>query len=155
MDPLATRSFQDTVARLKSAGKTILLTTHDMGEADAICDRVSFINHGNLVATGDPKSFHTLLGDDLYVDFVKSSDTFEGEQLQALLPGPVEAVSGDPGRYRIRVSSASQVAPVVSWLLAQGVSNFSVNQPSLEDVYIALMRQSLSTERQASQRPAA
>ena len=54
LDPLGARELRDTIAGLRSAGKTILLTTHYMFEADVLCDRIAVIANGTIVASGTP-----------------------------------------------------------------------------------------------------
>src|SRR5438067_4102861 len=61
MDPLAAREFRRLVVELKGEGRTILLTTHDMVEAELVCDRVSLIDHGRILATETPRSLGTLI----------------------------------------------------------------------------------------------
>ena len=55
VDPVGARALRSTIAGLVGAGKTVLLTTHYMFEADTLCDRVAVIAHGRLVAQGTPR----------------------------------------------------------------------------------------------------
>jgi ABC-2 type transport system ATP-binding protein len=55
LDPVAAHEFRRLVGELRADGRTILITTHDMAEAQAVCDRVSFIDDGNLLMTVDPR----------------------------------------------------------------------------------------------------
>jgi len=54
MDPQARRSVWDFVLELRDKGKTVVLTTHYMEEADELCDEVGIIDHGRLIALGSP-----------------------------------------------------------------------------------------------------
>ena len=56
MDPLAGREFRALIAELKDEGRTILLATHDMVEAETVCDRVTLIDRGKLLATESPRT---------------------------------------------------------------------------------------------------
>ena len=56
MDPQSRRAIWDFVMELKDKGKTVLLTTHYMEEADEICDRVGVVDHGRLIELGAPSS---------------------------------------------------------------------------------------------------
>lgn len=56
MDPQSRRSVWDFIRELKTAGKTIILTTHYMEEAESLCDRVGIIDHGKLIALDSPKT---------------------------------------------------------------------------------------------------
>ncbi len=55
MDPQSRHAVWDFIKELKKQGKTIILTTHYMEEAEALCDRVGIIDHGKLIALGNPK----------------------------------------------------------------------------------------------------
>ncbi len=55
MDPQSRHAVWDFIRELKKEGKTIVLTTHYMEEAEALCDRVGIIDHGKLIALGSPK----------------------------------------------------------------------------------------------------
>ncbi|MET0384325.1 MAG: ABC transporter ATP-binding protein, partial [Polyangiales bacterium] len=69
MDPLAARDFRQLVHELRAEGRTILITTHDMAEAEAVCDRVSLIDHGTLLAVETPRSLAQLIAKHERVDF--------------------------------------------------------------------------------------
>jgi ABC-2 type transport system ATP-binding protein len=56
MDPQSRHAVWDFVKELKTKGKTIILTTHYMEEAQELCDRVGIIDHGKLIALGTPES---------------------------------------------------------------------------------------------------
>jgi len=56
LDPQARRSLWDVVRRMKGEGRTVVLTTHYMDEAEALCDRLSIMDHGKVIATGTPAS---------------------------------------------------------------------------------------------------
>jgi ABC-2 type transport system ATP-binding protein len=61
MDPLAAREFRTLVKELRSEGRTILLTTHDMSEAESLCDRVALIDRGRLLAVETPQTLSKLI----------------------------------------------------------------------------------------------
>jgi len=75
LDPLGARMLRDIIRQLKMQGKTVLLTTHYMPEADELCDRIAIINHGRIIAMGTPeelKNGATL--EDAYVKLVGESE---------------------------------------------------------------------------------
>jgi ABC-2 type transport system ATP-binding protein len=66
LDPVARRTIWDLIKRLRSEfGTTVLLTTHDMGEADALCDRVGIMNRGQLATIGTPLDLKATVGGDV------------------------------------------------------------------------------------------
>src|SRR5215207_1990026 len=68
LDPVGARELRATIASLADAGKTILLTTHYMFEADALCDRIAVINRGQIVAQGTPRDLKRDVGEGTVVE---------------------------------------------------------------------------------------
>ena len=62
MDPQSRRAIWDFIAELRDGGKTIVITTHYMEEADELCDRVGVIDHGRLIALGPPADLRSAYG---------------------------------------------------------------------------------------------
>src|SRR2546421_11050460 len=103
LDPVGARDLRATIAELTRAGKTVLLTTHYMFEADGLCIRIAVINHGEIVATGTPRDLKSIVADRTVVEIeaygasdeaierlrsapgVTSVSIEEREQAQALL----------------------------------------------------------------------
>jgi len=86
LDPQARRSLWEVVRRMKGEGRTVVLTTHYMDEAEALCDRLAIMDHGKVIATGTPASLIADLAIPSVVEL-----TFEG---QAPEPGPFAATLG-------------------------------------------------------------
>jgi ABC-2 type transport system ATP-binding protein len=61
MDPIAAREFRTLIGELKGEGRTILLATHDMVEAETVCDRVTLIDRGKIIATESPRTLGHLI----------------------------------------------------------------------------------------------
>src|SRR5215210_5346752 len=103
LDPVGARELRRTIAGLTAAGKTILLTTHYMFEADALCDRIAVLSHGRIVAEGTPRELKARVAEGRVVEIevfgvaeerldalrrlegVKSVAVEEREQAQVLL----------------------------------------------------------------------
>lgn len=136
MDPVAARAFRDLVREAQAGGATILLTTHDMAEAEALCDAVSMIDGGRLITTATPSAISELLTAYERID-VQVEPGAEA-QLSALVASrsDVAAVSSESGRVRIETAGADAVSAVLGVLLAEGFSQVSVSRPSLEEVYV-------------------
>lgn len=138
MDPIAAKSFRTTIERLGRDGKTVLLTTHDMGEAAAVCQRVSFINKGTLLATTSPGDVEAY-SKQVRIEFVSANKELARRLIE--LPGVHPSPGGGQNdRISLEVSDMSHVPGLVSLLLAEGVSRFTVAEPTLEDVYIRLIK---------------
>ncbi|MEV0680195.1 ABC transporter ATP-binding protein [Actinosynnema sp. NPDC050436] len=132
MDPVATRDFRALVADLRGAGKTILLTTHDMAEAEQLCDRVSLIDKGTLRFTEDPRRIGVFLDRHDAVEFET-----DDEQLVTALSGHDFVVAVEqtaPGRWR--ATGRGAVDPLLRWLVDRGVTRLRTERPTLEQVYL-------------------
>jgi ABC-2 type transport system ATP-binding protein len=138
LDPIAARDFRKLVKELKSEGRTILITTHDMAEAEAVCDRVVLIDHGKLIATETPASLAQIVSQHERVDFV-SRDGAVVEAIRAL-PGVASVtVRPEEGDNRVELAESSAVSPVLKLLVASGVTALRTSRPSLEEVYVQLI----------------
>jgi ABC-2 type transport system ATP-binding protein len=73
MDPLAALQFRQLIKELRLEGKSILLTTHDMDEAEAVCDSVALIDHGRVLAIESPERLAQLVATIERVDFSRPS----------------------------------------------------------------------------------
>ncbi len=130
-DPAARRQSWDLIAGLRAAGRTIVLTTHYMDEAQRLADRVAVIAGGRVIAVGAPDTLRT--ADETVVTF-RVPDGVD--------PSDVPAPSGPRGRtisFRTATPTAD-LAPLLSWAAVRGVEleNLTVSRPSLEDVYLKL-----------------
>jgi len=94
LDPQSRRALWDTISTLKARGKTVVLTTHYMDEAESLCDRVAVVDHGKLIALGSPAQLIDDIGGHHLVEL--STDV-------AL---PPEAVSDVAGVRSVRADTA-------------------------------------------------
>ena len=137
MDPIASRDFRALVAGLRSEGRTILLTTHDMAEAESVCDRVSLIDHGRLLAVESPRMLATWLARYERIDVEGAPEPLL-EQIRSL-PG-IGGVSPSPnGGARIDITSDGTASRVLEMLVKAGVTSIRTSIPSLEEVYVQLI----------------
>ncbi len=72
LDPQARRNFWDLVKRIRASGKTIFMSTHYMEEAEQLCDEIAIMDHGKIIAQGEPRSLlgHHATLEELYLDMV-------------------------------------------------------------------------------------
>jgi ABC-2 type transport system ATP-binding protein len=136
-DPSARRQAWQVIAGLRDLGKTVMLTTHYMDEAQELADRVAVIVGGEIIATGTPDD----LGGRADAASLVSFDRPGGER-DAELRG---AVAGDwtaaNGRLVLRTPDPTRsLNQLTGWAIAQGVEldHLEVTRPSLEDVYLEL-----------------
>jgi len=140
LDPQARRNLWDLIRHLRDSGKTVVLTTHYMEEADVLCDRVAVMDHGQIIACDTPLALIQSL------DVVASINARVNHPLNIDgLPGALDASAVDD---QITVSTRD-VPLTLSALLAraseQGIQlqNLSTSQATLEDVFLTLTGRSL------------
>ena len=143
LDPVGARELRSTIAALTAAGKTILLTTHYLFEADALCDRIAVISKGNIVAEGTP--------DDLKRG-VEQGSVVEVE-VYGVGETTIERVRGLEGVVAVSVEEREQAQVLVVQTRADAeptsailghlnggqVGRISRREPTLEDAYVALV----------------
>jgi ABC-2 type transport system ATP-binding protein len=136
MDPLAAREFRNLIGELKGEGRTILLATHDMVEAENVCDRVTLIDRGTILATESPRSLGRVISRYQRID-VEGAEPALLRQLQAL-PG-VQSISENDGSARIEIAEEGATGAVLKLLVDAGVTSMKTSLPSLEEVYVHLI----------------
>jgi ABC-2 type transport system ATP-binding protein len=136
MDPLAAREFRRLIGELKEEGRTILLTTHDMVEAETVCERVTLIDRGKILATETPRSLARLISRFQRID-VEGADRSLLELISGL-PG-VSSVIPQDGGARIEISEEGATREVLRHLVEAGVTSVKTSLPNLEEVYVQLI----------------
>jgi ABC-2 type transport system ATP-binding protein len=146
VDPVAARELRATVAELARQGRTVLLTTHYMFEADALCDRIGVIAAGRLLAEGSPAQLKARIADRTVVEIEADGVTDAAVEELRALPG-VAAVSIDERDHGqlVRVQSADGLELTQLLLHRLGparVHRVVAREPTLEDAYIDLVTRS-------------
>ena len=143
LDPVGAREIRQVVRDLQAADKTILLTTHYMFEADALCQRVAVINHGRLVALDTPQGLKRLVRDQAVIEVELFG--VPPEVVERIRREPyVEAVSvEDQDQRQLLLVQSSRGAEAVQDVLDQlrdlRVGKVTVREPTLEDAYVRLV----------------
>ena len=133
-DPSARRGAWEMIRNLQSLGKTILLTTHYMDEAEHLADRVAIMVDGEIVAEGPPGELSQRDG--------SVTIGFRIDSGSGALPEDLGAEqTGNSGRYTITTSTPTRsLHQLTGWAVEQGIElqELSVPRPSLEDLFIEL-----------------
>ncbi|QSB15008.1 ABC transporter ATP-binding protein [Natronosporangium hydrolyticum] len=141
MDPVAAREFRTLVDELRGEGRTVLLTTHDMAEAEAVCDRVTLIDGGRLLATERPATLSRWISTFARV-VAREVPAPVAERLVdelAQLPGVAEVHRVPPDGLRVETAAEETAPGVLRALLDAGVTAVATEQPSLEEVYLRVI----------------
>jgi len=143
VDPVGARDLRSTIAALTEAGKTVLLTTHYMFEADSLCNRIAVINKGQIVAEGTPRDLKSIVADRTVVEI----ETFgiAEETIERLRKAPgVSSVSVEEREQAqvLHVQSAKGLEltqELLGMLDGTTVGRVAAREPTLEDAYVALV----------------
>ena len=138
LDPAGRHHTWDVIRRVRDGGTTVVLVTHDVEEAERLCDRVAVVHHGRVIAQGTPDSLVASFDAWVTVSFT-GPDT--DAQRFADLPG-VELVYRNGREICIRGAS-SIVAHVGAQLVQHGHApdDLRISRPSLEDAFMAMTAQ--------------
>jgi ABC-2 type transport system ATP-binding protein len=146
LDPQARRQLWDLIERFKLAGRSILLTTHYMDEAERLCDRVAIMDHGKTIALGTPRELIASIGVEHMVEF-SSGASPDVAALQKL--DGVREVRTENGSVQLQVSELHRAVPsLLEELTRQGVplTELRTHSATLEDVFVALTGRHLRDE---------
>jgi ABC-2 type transport system ATP-binding protein len=141
LDPQSRRQLWDVIRDFKARGRTVILTTHYMDEAEKLCDRVGIIDHGKVIALGTPNELILQLGGEHVLDLTVT----EPAPLSADDLGRAAAVksvrAGAGGAFTLTVTDPAVALPAVMELVrAQGAGlvGLSTRHATLEDVFVNL-----------------
>jgi ABC-2 type transport system ATP-binding protein len=145
LDPQARRQLWELIEQFKLAGRTILLTTHYMDEAERLCDRVAIMDHGRAIALGTPRELVASIGVDHVVEFAVGDSV--GKLPAALDVARLEGLASvrhlrmEPGLVLLHVTELHRAVPaLLEELDRQGVAltELRTHSATLEDVFVAL-----------------
>jgi len=119
LDPQSRRQLWDLITEFKSLGRTIMLTTHYMDEAEMLCDRVAIVDHGKVIALGTPVALIASLGAEHVVEFAlePGAPDLDDATLRGL--EGVRAVRRVAGSYELQVDALHRAVPALLNMLAQ------------------------------------
>jgi ABC-2 type transport system ATP-binding protein len=142
LDPQARRQTWDLVRDIRAQGKTAVLVTHFMEEAQTLCDHVAIVDGGQIVALDTPDGLLTHIDRERGVVFDHQPELALAS-LEAL--PAVERATLEHGSVKVFGSADNLVLSVVLALEAQGlpIRNFRTAQPDLDDVFLALTGKAL------------
>lgn len=152
LDPQSRRQLWDILRAFRGQGRTILLTTHYMDEAERLCDRVAIVDHGRVIALGSPAELIAQLGGEHLVEFaLNNGATLADAELQAL--PEVKSVRREDESYSLAVTAPHITIPALLQHL-QGeklnLARLTTRHASLEDVFVTLTGRHLRDEEPAA-----
>ena len=142
LDPQSRRQLWDLIIELRASGRTIVLTTHYMDEAERLCDRVAVVDHGKVIALGTPRELIASLGAEHVVEF-----SARGAGAGALTADALHALDGvasareQHGRWTLEVAELARAMPaLLAELHRRGLAldELTTHSATLEDVFVSL-----------------
>jgi ABC-2 type transport system ATP-binding protein len=149
LDPQARRQLWDLIERFKTEGRTIILTTHYMDEAERLCGRVAVMDHGKVIALGTPRELISSIGAEHMVEFavdggVGPLDLAALEKLDG-----VRVARSENGGYGLQVTELHRAVPALFDELARRripLTELRTHSATLEDVFVSLTGRHLRDE---------
>jgi ABC-2 type transport system ATP-binding protein len=143
VDPVGARELRATIAGLTAAGKTVLLTTHYMFEADDLCDRMAVITRGEIVAEGTPRDLKAIVADRTVIE-IETFGVDEAAVERVRSAAGVTSVSIEEREQaqvlHVQSPSGTELTQKLLGLLGDtAVGRVAVREPTLEDAYVALV----------------
>jgi ABC-2 type transport system ATP-binding protein len=138
LDPLMEALFQDCIREVRTEGRTVLLSSHILAEAESLCDRVSIIRHGRTVQSGSLTELRHLTRTSIVAETARPAEGL------ATLPG-VHDVRAEDGRVRFDVDS-DHLDGVLRHLTTLGVRSLTSAPPTLEELFLRHYGEELAAE---------
>jgi ABC-2 type transport system ATP-binding protein len=143
VDPVGARDLRRTIGDLIAAGKTVLLTTHYMFEADALCDRIAVIAKGSIVGEGTPQALKAGVAEGSVTEIeVFGVDEAALGRLRAVPSVTAVSVEEREQKQIVVVQATGErelTAPLLAQLDGVEIGRVSSREPTLEDAYVALV----------------
>ena len=141
LDPQSRRQLWDLIIELRASGRSIVLTTHYMDEAERLCDRVAIVDHGRVIALGTPRTLIASLGAEHVVEFTSpgSEEVLRVEDLRAL--DGVQSARLHAGQWTLEVTELARAVPSLLRELARRglpLEELVTHSATLEDVFVSL-----------------
>lgn len=144
LDPVGARDLRQMIANLQEAGKTILLTTHYMFEADLLCQRIAVINKGRIIAQGSPQTLKGLVQDLSIIEievYGVPDEVLERLRAQPYVDTVVTEARDQRQALLIQSPQGSEVVSRILRVLdGVQVDKVTVREPTLEDAYVRLVK---------------
>jgi ABC-2 type transport system ATP-binding protein len=146
LDPQSRLQLWERIAVHKASGRTVLLTTHYMEEAERLCDRVAIVDHGRIIALGTPADLIARLNAPHIIEFATEPPV--AEDLLARIPGVGDRRRRDD-RWLLNAASLAEAVPALLAALdgaGAKLVSLSTHRATLEDVFLAMTGRELRDE---------
>ncbi len=149
LDPQNRANLWEHIRRLRERGTTVFLTTHYLEEADALCDRLVIMDHGEVVIGGTPRELKQKVAGDAVVIIPRDHDPEKVAELARREPYVRESSIEEGNTVRMYVEDGPAALPQLLRLLdgaGIGIATMSLSEPTLDDVFLRQTGRSLREE---------
>ncbi|MFI7513729.1 ATP-binding cassette domain-containing protein [Micromonospora echinofusca] len=146
LDPQSRAHMWDEIRRLRTDGMTVFITTHYLEEADALCDRIAIMDHGEVVAEGTPADLKREISGDVVLVGLDAAATPQAAQLLDGEPYVNKLETVDEGGLRLYVDEGATAIPQILRRVdgaGLALSSIELHRPSLDDVFLTKTGRSL------------
>jgi ABC-2 type transport system ATP-binding protein len=149
LDPQSRRQLWELITEFKQLGRTIILTTHYMDEAEILCDRVAIVDHGKVISLGTPFQLIASLGAEHVVKFALSPGSLALDEATLGSLDGVRVARAVAGEYELQVGALHRTVPALLAFLADRhleLAQLTTHSATLEDVFVSLTGRQLRDE---------
>lgn len=145
LDPIARRHLWDIITDIKEKGKTIILTTHYMEEAEVLCDRIAIMEKGQIVALDTTHKLIERADNPFKINFIaRSIKEADIKKLEKL--GHLSNIAGKKYNFELRLKKQTDVNNALGIIHEQNLEGLTVGRASLEDVFVELTGKAIADE---------
>jgi ABC-2 type transport system ATP-binding protein len=156
LDPSSRRELWEIIHSFRASGRTVMLTTHYMDEAERLCDRIAVVDHGRVIALGTPRELIAQLGGANIIEFTLAEGSPAVDEAGLSRLPAVRSVHRDAGGYSLAVEQPHITLPALLAHLQAGshtLAHLTTRQATLEDVFVALTGRHLEEQEAANGQP--
>ncbi|MFI7575154.1 ATP-binding cassette domain-containing protein [Micromonospora sp. NPDC049497] len=146
LDPQSRAHMWDEIRRLRTDGMTVFITTHYLDEADALCDRIAIMDHGEVVAEGTPADLKREISGDVVLVGLDAVATPQAAELLDTEPYVNKLETADEGGLRLYVDEGATAIPQILRRVDSAgltLTSIELHRPSLDDVFLTKTGRSL------------
>lgn len=136
LDPLARRNLWDLINEIKKQGKTIILTTHYMEEAEILCDRIAIMERGKIIAVGKTHVLIESTKAPYKINFIGSIK--ENDKKNIAKEGEIQEMAGKSGHFEVKMKTQKSLNSALGIIQKLNPESLTVGRASLEDLFLEL-----------------
>ncbi len=138
LDPVARRNLWEIIVKIKKQGKSIILTTHYMEEAEKLCDRIAIMDNGKILKNGPVNELIREVAYPYRVDFVSKKVTTEVREKLTSCCGEILNPAGKDNYFELNIKTKANLNKAINIIQKIHPDNLSIGEANLEDLFIEL-----------------